>query len=182
MAKDGTLRGGARLGAGAKRKPLADKIAEGNPGKRALKVIELPEPEDMEGVTMPRPSDYLKEQQRDGTKLDAEDIYKETWEWLDKYGCTELVSKSIIERYAMAVARYIQCEHAMSSFGLLSKHPTTGKPTQSPYVAMSQSFSTQADRLWLQISQVVRDNCATDYGGKTPQDDMMERLLKAREG
>ena len=34
MAKDGTNRGGARLGAGAKKKPLADKIAEGNPGKR----------------------------------------------------------------------------------------------------------------------------------------------------
>ena len=32
MAKDGTNRGGARAGAGAKKKPLADKIAEGNPG------------------------------------------------------------------------------------------------------------------------------------------------------
>ncbi len=182
MAKDGTLRGGARVGAGAKRKPLAEKIAEGNPGKRALKVIELPEPSDLEGVAMPKPSEYLKEQQRDGTKLDAVEIFEETWEWLDKYGCALLVSKSIIERYAMAVARYIQCEHAMSQFGLLSKHPTTSKPIQSPYVAMSQTFSTEADRLWLQISQVVRDNCATDYGGKTPQDDMMERLLKAREG
>ena len=39
MAKDGTNRGGARIGAGAKKKPLADKIAEGNPGKRALTVI-----------------------------------------------------------------------------------------------------------------------------------------------
>ena len=29
MAKDGTNRGGARVGAGAKKKPLADKIAEG---------------------------------------------------------------------------------------------------------------------------------------------------------
>ena len=28
MAKDGTNRGGARMGAGAKKKPLADKIAE----------------------------------------------------------------------------------------------------------------------------------------------------------
>lgn len=39
MAKDGTNRGGARIGAGAKKKPLADKIAEGNPGKRTLTVI-----------------------------------------------------------------------------------------------------------------------------------------------
>ena len=29
------------MGAGAKKKPLADKIAEGNPGKRALTVIDF---------------------------------------------------------------------------------------------------------------------------------------------
>ncbi|MGI6697186.1 MAG: terminase, partial [Clostridia bacterium] len=34
MAKDGTNRGGARIGAGQKKKPLADKILEGNPGRR----------------------------------------------------------------------------------------------------------------------------------------------------
>ena len=34
MAKDGTNRGGARIGAGAKKKPLAERIAEGNPGKQ----------------------------------------------------------------------------------------------------------------------------------------------------
>ena len=36
MAKDGTIRGGARIGAGAKKKPLADKITEGNPGGRKV--------------------------------------------------------------------------------------------------------------------------------------------------
>ncbi len=39
MAKDGTNRGGVRIGAGAKKKPLAEKIAEGNPGGRKLTVI-----------------------------------------------------------------------------------------------------------------------------------------------
>ena len=43
MAKDGTNRGGARIGAGAKKKPLADRIAEGNPGKRELTVIDFTE-------------------------------------------------------------------------------------------------------------------------------------------
>jgi hypothetical protein len=41
MAKDGTNRGGARIGSGQKKKPLADKIAEGNPGKRKLEVVEF---------------------------------------------------------------------------------------------------------------------------------------------
>ena len=41
MAKDGTCRGGARVGAGAKKKPLADKISAGNPGGRKLTVMEF---------------------------------------------------------------------------------------------------------------------------------------------
>lgn len=31
MAKDGTNRGGARLGSGQKKKPIADKLLDGNP-------------------------------------------------------------------------------------------------------------------------------------------------------
>ena len=54
MAKDGTNRGGARVGAGAKKKPLADKIAEGNPGKRTLTVIDFDNKAvDLEGQQMP---------------------------------------------------------------------------------------------------------------------------------
>lgn len=41
MAKDGTNRGGAHIGAGAT--PLADKIAEGNPGKRTLTAVKYSE-------------------------------------------------------------------------------------------------------------------------------------------
>ena len=53
MAKDGTNRGGARIGAGAKKKPLADRIAEGNPGKRELTVIDFTESTvDLEGQPM----------------------------------------------------------------------------------------------------------------------------------
>ena len=55
MAKDGTNRGGARIGAGAKKKPLADRIAEGNPGKRELTVIDFTDSTvDLEGQPMPK--------------------------------------------------------------------------------------------------------------------------------
>ena len=80
MAKDGTNRGGARIGAGAKKKPLADKIAEGNPGKRALTVISFDDRAvELEGQAMPKPSKMLSAVQKDGKALVAEDIYKETW-------------------------------------------------------------------------------------------------------
>ena len=81
MAKDGTNRGGARIGAGAKKKPLADKITEGNPGKRKLTVIEFEnQAADLEGQAMPKPSKLLSATQKDGKPLVAEEVYKATWE------------------------------------------------------------------------------------------------------
>ena len=183
MAKDGTNRGGARVGAGAKKKPLAEKIAEGNPGKRALTVIDFDNQSvDLEGQAMPKPSKLLSAKQKDGKKLVAADIYKKTWDWLHERGCAALVSPQLLERYAMSVARWIQCEEAITEFGFLAKHPTTGNAIQSPYVAMSQNFMSQTNRLWMEIYQIVKENCATEYGGATPQDDVMERLLMARKG
>ena len=37
---------------------------------------------------------------------------------------------------------------------------------------MSQSFSKQANNLWYQIYQVVRENCSAEYKGATPHDDL----------
>ena len=183
MAKDGTNRGGARIGAGAKKKPLADKIAEGNLGKRTLTVIDFEnKAADLEGQPMPKPSKMLSATQKDGKPLVAEEVYKATWEWLAERKCASLVSPQLLERYAMSVARWIQCEEAITEFGFLAKHPTTGNAIQSPYVAMSQNFMSQTNRLWMEIYQIVKENCASEYTGVTPQDDVMERLLRARKG
>lgn len=133
MAKDGTNRGGARIGAGAKKKPLADKIAEGNPGKRALTVIDFEnKAADLEGQPMPKPSKMLSATQKDGKTLVAADVYQATWKWLAERKCASLVSPQLLERYSMSVARWIQCEEAITEFGFLAKHPTTGNAIQSP--------------------------------------------------
>ena len=183
MAKDGTNRGGARVGSGAKKKPLADKIAEGNPGKRKLTVIDFnSDTADLEGQPMPKPSEMLSAIQKDGQKLIAAEVYENTWKWLADRKCTALVSPQLLERYAMSVARWIQCEMAITEFGFLAKHPTTGNAIQSPYVAMAQNFMSQTNRLWMEIFQIVKENCTGEYGGATPQDDAMERLLQARKG
>ena len=79
-----------------------------------------------------------------------------------------------------AFARYVQCEQAISKFGLLGKHPTTGAAIASPFVAMSQSFGKQANVYWYEIYEIVRATCTTDYAGTTPGDEVMEQLLNAR--
>ena len=125
---------------------------------------------------------YMQKQQRDGTVLCAEEVYKDTWNWLKQRGVTRLINIQLVEEYAMAVARWIQTENAISEFGLLAKHPTTGQAIASPYVSMSQQYMKTVNQLWYQIYQIVRDNCETAYTGNTPQDDAMERLLRARKG
>jgi hypothetical protein len=182
LAKDGTNRGGARVGAGAKKKPLADKISAGNPGGRTLTVMEFSDMANLQGNEMPEPNKMLSAEQKDGTTLAADEIYKNTWAWLNARGCAALVSPQLLERYAMSVARWIQCEEAVSSFGFLARHPTTGNAIQSPYVAMGQNYMTQTNRLWYEIFQIVKENCTGEYSGANPQDDVMERLLTARRG
>lgn len=178
MAKDGTARGGARPGSGPKRKPLTEKISAGKPAQ----VIDLPEGADLEGVDMPLIKEYMKAKQKSGVDLCAEEIFKETWEWLRKVGCTDYVNVQLINQYAMTVARQIQCEQCISEYGFLAKHPTTGNAIASPYVSMLQQFTKQANQSWYQIYQIVRENCSTEYSGPNPQDDVMERLLRARKG
>ena len=182
MAKDGTARGGQRPGAGRKSKALTEKLAAGNPGHRPLTVMDLPDGVDLDCVDMPEPSEYLKAKQRNGGEFAAEKIYKITWLWLKERGCEKLISQQLIEQYAMSVSRWIQCEEAITDYGFLAKHPTTGNAMQSPYVSMSQNFMSQTNRLWMEIYQIVKENCATEYKDETPMDDAMERLLRARKG
>ena len=175
--------GGARIGAGRKKKALADNIADGNPGKRKLTVLDFNDTAaDLTGQDMPPPKAYLAAKQKNGKDLIAVEIYTETWQWLAERDCSHLIPKQILEQYAMAISRWIQCEECITEYGFLAKHPTTGNAIPSPYVAMSQSFSKQANNLWYQIYQVVKENCSVEYRGATPHDDMMERLLSARRG
>lgn len=182
MAKDGTNRGGARPGAGRKKKPLQEKLATGNPGKRELRVLEFSDVPDVQGVEMPRPHEMLSASQRDGKPLQAEEIYRMTWQWLEERNCAKLVSPQVLERYAMCAARWIQCEESLTTYGLLGKHPTTGQPVMSPFVNMSSTYMNQTNRLWNEIFQIVKENCSTQYDGDSPQEDVMERLLRARMG
>lgn len=181
MAKDGTMRGGARPGGGRKSKALTEKIATGNPGHKKLTVIDLPEAPDMVGEDMPEPKEYLKAKQKNGGDFAAEEIYKETWQWIKERGCERLISKQTIEQYAMAVSRWIQCEEAISEYGFLAKHPTTQAPIASPYVSMAQQYQKQASAIWYTIFQVIKENCTSEFK-ETTTTDPMELLMRRRGG
>ena len=68
-------RGGKRIGAGRKKKSVVEKALNGNPGGRILEVLDIP---DLEGVKMPEPHEVLSSTQKDGSVLQAKEIYEET--------------------------------------------------------------------------------------------------------
>ena len=182
MARDGTNRGGRRIRAGDKPEPLADKIA----GGRTAHIMEFPMTEldgadlaDAAEFRMPNPSEYLSARQRNGKPLGADEIFRETWLWLKERGCERLVNPRLLESYAQAFARFIQCEEAVSQYGLLGKHPTTGGAIASPFVQMALSFQKQSNLLWYEIFDIVKQNCTTNLSGSA-QEDPMERLLRTR--
>ena len=189
MARDGTNRGGRRVRAGDKPAPAAEKIQKGQQvqilkndiptlSPTELEAVDLPECAVMSGVDMPKPSDYLSARQKNGVPLGADEIYKETWLWLKERGCERLVNPRLIEAYAQAFARYIQCEEATSTYGLLGKHPTTGGVITSPFVQMSQQYQKSANLIWYEIYDIVKQNC-TEVFEDNPND-TMELLLRAR--
>ena len=69
--------GGRRPGAGRPRKAAAQKILDGNPGKRPIEVLNF----DTGGLELPSdPPSYLSEK--------AKEIYRTVYAWLKSIGCT----------------------------------------------------------------------------------------------
>ena len=169
MSKDCTNRGGTRVGAGRKPKPLADKIKEGIPASA------MPEPQELVGVEMPEIRSYLSDEQRMG-ELKGKEIFEETYRWIARHRCEHIVGTPLIEQYAITMARAIQLEQITSEYGFISKHPTTGAAISSPFVSMAQNYLKQANIIWQQIFAIVQENSREPVTGN-PQDDLMERLL-----
>lgn len=171
MAKDGTNRGGVRVGAGKKRKSLEEKILEGKAISND-KIAEI-----LPKTKSKTPKKYLSAEQKGGGKLYAKQIYRETLEWVVAHGCEEMVPKQLIENYAQVTARHIQCEEFLSRYGLIAKHPTTSEPIASPFFKMSSDCVKLSSQLWYQIYAIVRDN-ATKGLVVASSDSVMETLLR----
>lgn len=184
MAKDGSNRGGKRINqTGRPRKSPLEKLENGNSSGRKLTVISNDinlEPVDIEGVDMPKPEAWLSEMQRDGTPFGAAEIFNNVYIWLRKVKCENLVRPELVNNYAVNQALWESCCKAIIKFGVIAKHPTTGAPIQSPYVAVSSTFMKHASYAWTEIYQIVRDNSTVDYRGPNPRDDMMEKILNSK--
>ncbi len=165
----GTNWGGYRPGSGRKKKSLTEHMTNGTEAT----VISFPKSPDMPDE--PEIKNYLEEEQRLG-ELHADEIYKETWQWLKERGCLNLVNPHLIEQYAMSMGRWVQLESLQSQVGPFSKQ-INGEMKTSPIVTMAQNYLREARALWNEIWYIVQSNCTQPFSGN-PMDDEMERLLR----
>lgn len=165
--------GGRRPGAGRPRKPLADKLLDGNPGKQKLKVVDFGGDD-----SPPEPPEYLGYY---GSKFagtpDVNDVYRDTVVWLQKTGCLHLVNPSLITDYAIVKSHWYECERFITKNGIVYT-PNGKKIDEIPTVETSMKYFKMADAAWSKIWAIVAQNCEHHFGGENPHSDAMEALLR----
>ena len=62
---------------------------------------------------------FVLDAQRDGREPSADEIYTQTLEWLRERHMDSSVPPSVLQRYAVCSARWLECETQISKFGLL---------------------------------------------------------------
>ncbi|AFM40316.1 hypothetical protein Desaci_1290 [Desulfosporosinus acidiphilus SJ4] len=173
-------RGGARKNAGRPKKPLDEKLLEGNPGKRPLTVLAFPETV-TQAEALPPPPEFLVDLAKGvGRCPNAETIFENVTTWLERTGCVNLIPPEHVTEYSLLKARWLECEAMNAKHGLLAKHPTSGQPIASPYVRMSIDYLKAADSAWSRIWNVVSQNSQKEFRANSPHEDAMEKLLSGR--
>jgi len=159
--------GGYRANAGRKKKPAAEKILTGNPGKRTIEVIDFSGADEL-------PADPPEELSEAELK-----IYKFVYEWLKKIGCTRGILPFHLVEYAKNKAWWNHCEKMNMQHGLLIKNDK-GQAELSPYVQAASLFLKQANDAWAKIFAVVRETRLQEYSPTSPNDDVMEKILSGK--
>lgn len=167
MAKDGSNRGGARPGAGRKKKTV-----QPPPAEKVLTLFKDGEIDDL-----PKPDSLLAQKQGGEIPLDAVDVFYSICRFLKTCGAGKNVPKELVELFAMTYARWKQAETLISEKSFLAPHPTTGVPYTSPLVQISTTYAKQAQQYWFSIYSITKDVEKEDDDG-----DMMDFLKKGRIG
>lgn len=180
-------RGGARKGAGRKPKPLAEKLAEGNPGKRPLKKLEFT---GNGGIDPRQPPDYLRvmekreQEQRPGIPTPTE-LYTETIQYLEPTDCLNLIPVSLIADYAMAKYHLLHAHYELGRTATVTKADKGAKKGGGETFAITDfaeaMLKMQKNVLatWDPIWDIVSRNCERLV--TNPEQDLMAIIIGGRQ-
>lgn len=163
--------GGKRPGAGRKPKPLAEKLLDGNPGKRRPVVMNLPE----DNIAPKECPEYLQEFAFFEIEPSIEGIYEQTVKWLEGTGCLHLINPAFITEYALLKTRWMECEW------IVGIQPVLGNIEANPMIDAGLKYLKAANEVWGKIWEIVAQNSQT-YFGDDPNQDIMAFLIKNKPG
>lgn len=166
--------GGKRAGAGRKPKPLAEKMLDGNPGKRRPVVMNIP----ADGDFSTKAPEYLQEFPFFDGEPSIDGIYEQTAEWLKHTGCLHLINPAFLTEYALLKTRWLECEWMVGRQLILS---VGGGVEANPMAETGLKYLRAANEVWGRIWEIVAQNSAT-YLGDDPNADIMAVLLKGKPG
>ena len=149
MAKDGTRRGGARVGAGRPRKQKPENLET---------VLQMVTVNDAERESFPPFNRDLCDAKGAYSLAAAEDVYYSVFKFARDNGAEGRVPKELVELFAVTYSRWVQVEKDISKEGFTAEHPTTGAPCKSPLVDVSNTYSKQAHNYWYSIWSAIKDS------------------------
>lgn len=168
--------GGKRPGAGRKPKPLAEKLLDGNPGKRRPVVVNLP----ADNIAPKECPEYLSNFAFFGEEPSIEGIYEQTVSWLEGTGCLHLINPAFIVEYALLKTRWMECEWMVGQWIALEDIGGTGVAA-NPMAEMGLKYLRAANEVWGKIWEIVAQNSASYFGDDLNQD-VMAFLIKNKPG
>ena len=148
-------RGGPRKNSGRKPKPLADKIAAGNPGHRPLKKMDWGNKKKLE------PPEYLTtmDKQMAGIPSPVE-IFMKTVRQLEPSDCLELIGEELLAEYAMAKYYLLIAQFELSKTAIVG-HSISGEIVVTSFTEAMLKLQKNAVLVWSQIWDIVSRNSET---------------------
>lgn len=166
--------GGARKGAGRKPKPLAEKLAAGNPGRRPLKKIEF------SGGSTGRPKmpEYLRHMEKPALNfISIEEIFEKTLDHLEPSGCLNLIPVENICDYVMAKYYLIDAQYALSKTAIVGyneKHELTVTSFTEAMLKLQKNVALTWGVIW----DVVSRN--SEKVIRNPEEDLIAAIMSGR--
>jgi len=167
--------GGARKGAGRKPKPLAEKLATGNPGHRPLKKMEFT---GKGGTRRPEPPEYLNllEKKTKGIPVPAE-IFMDTVHYLEPSECLNIIPTELIADYAMAKYYLICAQYELSRTATVSKNDKN-EFTITSFTEAMLKLQKNVLQTWEPIWEIVSRN--SERLITNPEQDLIAMIIGGR--
>jgi hypothetical protein len=167
-------RGGARKGAGRKPKPLAEKLAAGNPGHRPLRKVEFSGGNGYHPVA----PEYLRLMERPIVGIPTPtEIFNYTVEYLEPSECLHLIATALLADYALAKYYLICAQYELSktaTVGYNDKHELVMTDFAEAMLKMQKNVIATWNPIWDTVSR-NSEKLMTN-----PEQDMMMMLFMGR--